>query len=258
MRVALVGDIIGRPGRRAVAENLPPLVRDFCVDAVVANGENAAGGIGITREVAEELFGLGVDVITMGNHAFGKKEIVSFLEQDKRMLRPANLPPGAPGRGYVVVETRGGVRLAVLSLVGRTFMQPLDCPFRIADAVLKRLPECPVVVDFHAEATSEKAALAWYLDGRAMAVTGTHTHVQTADERVLPLGTAFISDIGMCGPVNSVIGMDKDIVVRRFLSGLHSQYQVADGPYVFSAVVVDSHGDTGRAAGIRRILNYEE
>ncbi|HUW64391.1 MAG TPA: TIGR00282 family metallophosphoesterase [Spirochaetia bacterium] len=260
MRVALVGDIIAGPGRRAVRENLPSLITDLAVDVVVANGENAAGGIGITREVAAELLDMGTDVITMGNHAFGKKEIISYIEQEKRILRPANLPPGAPGRGAVVVETRSGGRIAVISLVGRTFMQPLDCPFRAADAVLASLPEpkCPVVVDFHAEATSEKMALGWYLDGRVLAVTGTHTHVQTADERVLPGGTAFISDIGMCGPVNSVIGMDKDIVVRRFLTGLHSQYQVAGGPYVFSAVVVECDDATGLATGIRRIQNYEE
>jgi len=258
LRVAMVGDIIGRPGLKAAAENLPSLISELGVDVVVANGENAAGGFGITREVAGELFGLGVDVITMGNHAFGKKEIVSHLEQEERMLRPANLPPGAPGRGHVVVETRSGGRIAVLSLVGRTFMQPLDCPFRTADAVLKTLPPCPVVVDFHAEATSEKMAMGWYLDGRVLAVTGTHTHVQTADERVLPLGTAFISDIGMCGPVDSIIGMDKDIALRRFLTGLAGQYQVAGGPYVFSAVIVDCDEVTGLALAIRRIQNFEQ
>jgi len=260
LRVVLVGDIIGSPGRRAVKENLPPLVADFGVDFVVANGENAAGGIGITREVAAELFAAGVDVITMGNHAFGKKEIISCIEQEKRILRPANYPPGVPGRGFTVTKTRSGCRIAVCTLVGRTFMQPADCPFRTADAVLAALPgpPCPVLVDFHAEATSEKMALGWYLEGRVAAVTGTHTHVQTADERVLPGGTAFISDIGMCGPAGSVIGMDREMVLRRFLTGMHSPYQVADGPYVFSAVLVDCDETTGLATGIRRILHYEE
>lgn len=260
MRVALVGDIIGSPGRRAVRENLRPLVADFDVDFVVANGENAAGGIGITREVAAELFGMGIDVITMGNHAFGKKEILTFMDQETRILRPANYPPGVPGHGFTVMNSRKGHRVAVCTLVGRTFMQPADCPFRAADAVLASLgaPGCPVLVDFHAEATSEKAALAWYLNGRVAAVTGTHTHVQTADERVLPGGTAFISDIGMCGPVDSVIGMERETVVSRFLTGMHSPYQVADGPYVFSAVLVDCDETTGAATRIRRILNYEE
>ncbi|MBC7104809.1 MAG: TIGR00282 family metallophosphoesterase [Firmicutes bacterium] len=259
MRVLVVGDIVGRPGRRAVKELLPGLVRRLGVDFTLANAENAAGGMGITRKVVEELLACGVDVLTTGNHVWQKKEVMQFIDGEPRVLRPANYPPGTPGRGLGVFETRDRVRVAVLNLLGRVFVGPVDCPFRCADELLRGLGGNVrvVVVDFHAEATSEKAALAWYLDGRVSAVVGTHTHVQTADERVLPGGTAYITDVGMTGPRDSVIGMKKEIIVERFLTQLPSRFEVATGPFQFNAVVVDVDPASGRAVAIARVAESE-
>ena len=246
MKVLFLGDVVGAPGRRAVEELLPRVVSRYAIDLVLANGENAAGGIGITPAVADQLLGLGIDLLTSGNHIWKHKEIVPYLADTDRLLRPANYPPDTPGRGCTVLETAAGEQAAVLNLEGRVFMNPLECPFRTADQVLATLPpEVKVVlVDMHAEATSEKLALGWYLDGRVSAVIGTHTHVQTADERVLPGGTGYITDAGMTGPVDSVIGMKKEIILERFLSQLPQSFKVAGGNIQLQGVVleIDSQG----------------
>src|SRR5919198_986413 len=215
VKILFIGDIIGKPGRQVISRELHRLVDHHRVDLVIANGENAAGGFGITEETAKELFASGIHLLTSGNHVWDKKEALEFIDREGRLLRPANYPAGTPGRGSRVLSTAGGVRVAVLNLEGRVFMNNLDCPFRTADRELALLrKETPVVlVDFHAEATSEKVSLGWYLDGRASAVIGTHTHVQTADERLLPGGTAYLSDVGMTGPMDSIIGMRRDIVI---------------------------------------------
>lgn len=259
VRLLMIGDVVGRPGRRAVRENLPGLVRDERVDLVIANGENAAGGNGITRETAKELFAAGVEVITMGNHVWNKKEIYNLIAREDRIIRPANYPPGAPGAGFGRYTTRTGIRVGVVNLSGRVFMPSLDCPFRMADELLSVLREWSdiILLDFHAEATSEKAALAFYLDGRVSAVCGTHTHVQTADERLLPGGTAFITDVGMTGPRDSVIGVQKEAVMEKFVTQMPRKFEVATGPYQFNAVVIDVDPDTGLALDIRRIQNFE-
>jgi hypothetical protein len=229
MNILFIGDIVGGPGRRAVEELLPRLVDRYLIDLVVANGENAAGGIGITPAVADQLLGLGIDVLTSGNHIWKHKEILPYLDETDRLLRPANYPPPTPGRGHVVVETAAGEPVAIINLEGRVFMNALECPFRTADQILASLPPevRTILVDMHAEATSEKQALGWHLDGRVSAVVGTHTHVQTADERLLPAGTGYISDAGMTGPLDSVIGMKKEIVLERFLSQRPQPFKVA-------------------------------
>jgi len=229
MNILFIGDIVGAPGRRAVEELLPRLVDHHFVDLVVANGENASGGIGITPQVADQLLGLGIDLLTSGNHIWKHKEILPYLEETDRLLRPANYPPETPGRGFAVVETAAGERAAVVNLEGRVFMSSLECPFRTAEHILAGLPKeiKVILVDMHAEATSEKQAMGWFLDGRVSAVLGTHTHVQTADERVLPGGTGYISDVGMTGPVDSVIGMKKEIILERFWSQRPQPFKVA-------------------------------
>lgn len=259
VRLLMIGDVVGRPGRRAVKENLPGLLRDEKVDLVIANGENAAGGNGLTREVAYELFSAGVEVITMGNHVWNKKEIYNLIARESRIIRPGNYPPGAPGAGYGRYTTGNNIRVSVINLSGRVFMPGLDCPFRVADELLPVLKEWSniILLDFHAEATSEKAALAYYLDSRVSAVCGTHTHVQTADERVLPGGTAFITDVGMTGPRDSIIGVKKEAVVEKFITQLPRKFEVAAGPYQFNAVIIDIDQETGLALDIMRIQNYE-
>ncbi len=229
MNILFIGDICGAPGRRAVEELLPRLVDRYFIDLVVANGENASGGIGITPQVADFLLGQGIDLLTSGNHIWKHKEIKPYLEDTDRLLRPANYPPESPGRGYAIVETAAGERVAVINLEGRVFMDPLDCPFRTVDHILKDLPKEVkiILVDMHAEATSEKQALGWFLDGRVSAVLGTHTHVQTADGRVLPGGTGYITDAGMTGPLDSVIGMKREIILERFWSQLPQPFKVA-------------------------------
>lgn len=259
MRVLIIGDVVGRPGRRALQLNLPALLQDPGADFVIANGENAAGGYGITKEVAKELFSLGVDVITTGNHIWDKKEIYDFIASEPRIIRPANYPPGVPGVGAGVFETRTGRKIGVLNLSGRVFMPNIDCPFRKADELLEELNRQVKVrvLDFHAEATSEKMAMGWYLAGRISVVCGTHTHVQTADERILPGGTAYITDVGMTGPVDSVIGVKKEIVVEKFLTGLPKRLEVASGLSQFNALWVEIDDETGEALQVRRVQNYE-
>ncbi|MDQ7819559.1 MAG: TIGR00282 family metallophosphoesterase [Armatimonadota bacterium] len=259
MRILFVGDVHGRPGRRILAARLPALRRQHGADLVIANGENAAGGSGINAAVADELFAAGVDVITGGNHTWQIREAYELLDSDPRILRPANYPPGVPGRGSALVGTRAGRAVGVVNLMGRVFMGELDDPFRVARAEVDRLRErTPViVVDFHAEATSEKQALAWYLDGQVSAVLGTHTHVQTADERILPGGTAYITDVGMTGPRDGIIGMDRSRILERFLTQLPVRFEVAGGPAQLNAVAVEVDEATGRARQILRVAEVE-
>lgn len=235
------------------------LVRKSGIDLVIANGENAAGGNGITREVADELFASGIDVLTMGNHVWDKKEILSFIDEEIRILRPVNYPAGTPGVGHTVYRTRSNRKVGVANVSGRVYMADLDCPFRAMDRVVQESRQyTPVlIVDFHAEATSEKIALGWYLDGKASAVLCTHTHVQTSDERILPGGTAYISDVGMTGPRDSVIGVKAETVIERFLTQMPRSFQVASGPYQFNAVLVTLDQTSGKAVKIERIQKLE-
>lgn len=235
---------------------LDDIVSGYGIHLAIANGENAAGGIGLTGEVAEEIFGYGINVLTMGNHVWDKKEIMEIIDEEERLLRPLNYPAPAPGRGSVIVPA-GGVKVAVMNLSGRVFNpQHLDCPFRLADAELERLKaETPlVIVDFHAEATSEKQAMAWHLAGRVTALIGTHTHVQTSDEQVLPGGTAFITDVGMTGPTNSVIGIKKELALERFITQRPVKFEVARGRIQLSALVVEADEATGQARAVHRLL----
>lgn len=256
MKLLFIGDVVGKPGREAVRALLPGLKKDVSPDIIIANGENSAGGLGVTKDTASELLDSGIDAITLGNHVFAKKEVYGFLDDEPRIVRPANYPPGCPGRGWAIYKDSAGRRVGVMNLCGRVFMnEQLDDPFRMADRALKELSEqaSVILVDFHGEATSEKGAIAWYLDGRVTAVIGTHTHVQTADERVLPGGTAFITDAGMTGPVNSVLGVKKELIIQKFLSQMPCKFEVAEGPVVLDAVLVEADPSTGRASGIRRL-----
>ncbi len=254
MKVLFIGDIIGEPGRKMTRASMRGLMDTHQPDLVIANGENAAGGFGITAEIAEELFSLGVHVLTSGNHVWDKKEIEPYLTKQDRLIRPANYPAGNPGFGSVVISTGAG-KAAVLNLEGRVFMSNLEDPFRVAECEIEKLKrETPVViVDFHAEATSEKIALAWHVDGRASAVVGTHTHVQTADERILAAGTAFITDVGMTGPTDSVIGVKKEQAIARFLYQTPHRFEIPKGPVQLSGVVIDIDAASGRAKTIERI-----
>jgi metallophosphoesterase (TIGR00282 family) len=262
VRILFVGDIFARPGRLIVRERVPEMVRDYGVDLLIANGENSAGGFGITPQIAEELLELGIDVITTGNHIWDKREIMDYFHMAegnpyspaRRVLRPANYPAGSPGWGLYEGKTRGNVPFAVLNLQGRVFMTQIDDPFRVADQLLQAVQARVILVDIHAEATSEKMALGWYLDGRVTAVIGTHTHVPTADERLLPQGTAYQTDAGMTGPFASVIGVDKDLIVQRFLTGMPSRFEPAHGDVRLCATLIDCDAATGRATAIQRIM----
>ncbi|MBW1981428.1 MAG: TIGR00282 family metallophosphoesterase [Deltaproteobacteria bacterium] len=260
IRVLFVGDIVGKSGRRVVEKLLPRIIGGQQVDLVVANAENAAGGVGLTPKVAEQLLNAGIDVLTSGNHIWKKKEIESYLDGTDRVLRPANYPPGAPGRGYCIVETAAGLPVAVLNLEGRVFMKPVDCPFRTADLLIGGLQEeaAVLLVDFHAEATSEKLALAWYLDGRVSAVVGTHTHVQTADERILPEGTGYITDVGMTGPTDSVLGVRKEDAIAQLISQRPTKFNLARAGQQLQAVLLDVASASGRTESITRICKAVE
>ena len=253
MRLLFVGDIFGRPGREALLRWLPGFVDEREVDFVVVNGENAANGAGITSKIAERLLAGGVDVITTGNHVWRQKEVFTFLATDERIVRPANYPPGAPGRGLTVRPTADGEEVAVINLAGELFLNSGLSPFRIVDRLVEEAQQLAdtILVDLHAEATSEKVAMGHYLDGRVTAVVGTHTHVQTSDARVLPGGTAYITDVGMTGPRDSVIGVRTDVILRRFTTELPQQFEVAEGPVRLDAVVVDAEG--GRATAIEAL-----
>ena len=257
MNILFIGDVFGPPGRAAIREYLPGLRRQWAIDLVVANGENAAGGAGLTPALADELLAQGVDVLTGGNHIWDKRELNDYLEEEPRLLRPLNYPPGAPGRGWGLYRTKGGLPVAVLNLHGRVFVSgSLDCPFRAADSALAEIGERTkvILVDFHAEATSEKMAMGWYLDGRVSAVVGTHTHVATADERILPQGTAYQTDVGFTGPHDSIIGVETSLALERFLSGRPVRFEPAKGPGMLSGLVVSVDPVTGRAESVERLV----
>ncbi len=255
MKVLFIGDIVGKPGRKAVKQGLPDLVNKFKVDFVIANVENSAGGFGITKSVGEEILSLGVHVLTSGNHIWDKKEAVSYIPKENRLLRPANYPDGVPGSGNIVLNTSSGEKIAVLNLSGRVFMNPLDCPFKTAERELPALKEHTnvIIVDFHAEATSEKSALGLFLDGQVSAVIGTHTHVQTADEKILPGGTAFITDVGMTGPSDSIIGVKKGQIIEKFLTQVPKRFETAKDDPFLSCVLIDINSRTGKSSSIKRL-----
>jgi len=257
VQILFVGDIVGSPGRKIVHDRLADILAQRRIDLCIANGENSASGFGITPRLAEELFSSGVEVITGGNHIWDRKEILDFFPHEPRLLRPANFPNGSPGAGLYTGKTKGGVGFAVINLQGRTFMASLDDPFRTADRERAKVPGDVkvIVVDMHAEATSEKQAMGWYLDGKVSAVLGTHTHVPTADEHVLPGGTAYITDVGMTGPHDSVIGMDKQGVLQRFLDAMPARFTVAEGDVQMNTVLIDVDETTGHARSIQR-LNF--
>jgi metallophosphoesterase (TIGR00282 family) len=252
--VALIGDIVGEPGRKALFLSLSQLIHDKKVDFVLANGENAAGGFGITGNIASKLYSYGVDCITTGNHVWRNREVFKIIEENHRLLRPANYPKGTPGRGWTILE-KNGMKLGVMNLLGRIYMEPLESPFKIARREISLIQKETknIVIDFHGEATSEKVALGWFLDGSASAVIGTHTHVQTADEKILPQGTAYITDAGMTGPFDSVIGMKKENALKKFVTLLPSKFTVAENDIRLNAVIVSIDGETGKAKRIERI-----
>lgn len=255
MNLLFIGDIFGQPGRAVVAEHLAGLVERERIDLVIANAENSAGGFGVMPHIADELFGLGIDVMTTGNHIWDKRDIYGYLDRQRLLLRPANYPEGAPGKGCVVVEARNGVRVAVMNLQGRTYMPPIDCPFRKADELLAALDGVKVrFVDFHAEVTSEKMAMGWHLDGRVSAMVGTHTHVPTADARLLLEGTGYMTDVGMTGPYDSVIGVEREPIVKKFQSSMPVKMEVAQSRVELRAVVIEVDERTGRATAMRPIV----
>jgi metallophosphoesterase (TIGR00282 family) len=255
MKILTIGDIVGRPGRQIVHKLLGGLREEYAIDLVIANGENAAGGFGLSVSTANELLGDNIDVITSGNHIWAQKDILPCLDSDMPILRPLNYPPGAPGRGYLVTG-----KTLVVNLIGRVFMNTVDCPFRAMDKLLDEIKPRPpvIIVDFHAEATSEKVAMGRYLDGRVSAVLGTHTHVGTIDSQILPGGTAYVTDIGMTGPSDSIIGDDADSVIRRFLSQLPHHLSVGKGKPVLNAILVEADEKSGKATGIERITREIE
>lgn len=261
MRVLHIGDIVGEAGRRAIKSILPAIKKSYSPDLIIANCENLAGGFGITEKTLKEVFDAGIDVITSGNHIWDKKEALKIIENEPRLLRPANYPPGVPGCSYFIFDTPGGAKCLVFNLLGRVFMDPLDCPFRTADRIIEEFKDRVKIflLDFHAEATSEKLAIAWYLQGRVSSVIGTHTHVQTADERILPLGTAYITDAGMTGSISSVIGMRKEEAIKRFLTFIPHKFEVAKDDIELQGVIFDVDEMTGKSLKIERIrLKLEE
>lgn len=257
MNILMFGDIVGRPGRQTISKTLPQLKEEYKPDLIIANAENLAHGLGITKDTVEEMLKAGIDILTSGNHVWNRAEAISII-QDKKIpiLRPANYPSDVPGRGWQIVRV-GAKSVLVINLIGRVFFkEDFDCPFRKADEILKECEEeklAAIIVDAHIEATSEAAALAWYLDGRVSAVLGTHTHVPTSDFKILPRGTAFISDIGMTGPADSVIGMDKDLIIKNFLTQMPVRFEVAEGVVDLNAVIVDVNDKTQKARDIKRI-----
>ena len=255
VKILFIGDVIGKPGRDALARELHRIVDRHRVDLVIANGENAAGGFGLTAETAEEMFKCGVHMLTSGNHIWDKKDALEYIKKEERIVRPANYPEGTPGRGTSIVRTPGGVKVGILNLEGRVFMNNLDCPFRCADREIAKLKEeTPIVfVDFHAEATSEKVSLGWHLDGRVCAVIGTHTHVQTADERILTAGTAYLTDAGMTGAFDSVIGVKKEEAIQKFITQRPAKFEIAKKDIRINGVVIEVDEKTGLSLGIERI-----
>jgi metallophosphoesterase (TIGR00282 family) len=259
VRILFIGDIVGKPGRQSVQRHLSGLVESRGVDIVVANAENAAGGLGVTPILLDELRGYGIHAFTLGNHTWKKKELVPAIDKMHDIVRPVNYPPGAAGRGMAVMTGANGARIGLVNVIGRVYMEPVDCPLRAAaDAVEAMRAETPVVlVDMHAEATAEKVALGWHLDGKATAVVGTHTHIQTADERILPGGTAYITDVGMSGPTDSVIGVETKLVLKKMLTGMPTPWSVATGRPVLAAVLIEADATSGRAQSIERIQIFD-
>lgn len=253
MRIMMIGDVVGKEGQDTLLFYLPKLKAKYCPNVTVVNGENSApNGRGIKRSTVQKFIGAGVDCITLGNHAWGQKEIFDFIEQEDRVIRPANFPKGTPGKGYKIVSTPKG-KVTIVNLLGRTFMPPIDCPFRTMDEILNTVPSSMILVDFHAEATSEKLAFASYVDGKVSTVIGTHTHVQTADERVLTGGTGYLSDVGMTGPSEGIIGMDKEAVIKRFITQLPTRFEVATGDCEVNAVIIDINDETKKTTKIERV-----
>lgn len=255
MRILFIGDIVGEPGRHAIRELLPVIKRREDIGFIIANAENVAGGSGVTPALADELFGYGIDVLTSGDHIWKRKEILDYIKTSGRLVRPANYPKQAPGFGSTIVQAASGADVGVINLIGRVFMQPLECPFRVAKEEVEKMKGRAriIVVDMHAEATSEKIALGWYLDGLVSAIIGTHTHVQTADEKILPNGTAFLSDAGMTGPFDSVIGRKKEQILARFLTQMPARFEMADGDIQLHGAIIDVDEKTGKAESIKRV-----
>jgi len=255
VKVLFIGDIVGKAGRRSLFQELKNLKSTFTPDITIANCENAAGGFGITQEIMNDLLNTGIDILTSGNHVWDKKETLKFINNEDRLLRPANYPPDAPGKGFIVIKLEKGVEVAVINLLGRVFMDNLDCPFRKASAILEEIKQNTniSIIDFHAEATSEKMAFAWYLDGKASLIVGTHTHIQTADERILKGGTGYITDVGMTGSINSVIGMRKEEAIGRFLSGIPIKFEVATEALAINGLYAKIDISSGKTLEIKRI-----
>ncbi|ATW24232.1 TIGR00282 family metallophosphoesterase [Candidatus Formimonas warabiya] len=259
MRILFIGDIVGKPGRDILRQQLRNIQDKFSIDFTIANGENAAGGAGINKRIFDEISNYGVDVITMGNHVWDKKEIFDFIENEPRILRPANYPKGTPGKGWNIFSFPNQLKIAVINLSGRVFLPALDCPFQNIDLILSQIKgqTTHIIVDFHAEATSEKQAMGWYLDGRVSAVLGTHTHVQTADARILNRGTAYITDVGMTGPRDSVLGVDKELVIKKFTTSLPVRFEVAGGDIQLNAVIIEIN-HKGQAGSIYPFQSVQE
>ncbi len=255
MRILFIGDVVGSPGRRVLRECLPWLKQQYSPDVIIANGENLAGGLGATPQLVREITEYGIQVVTMGNHTWRRAEFIKEIDRLDNVVRPANYPPNIPGRDSVIHNLGDGRRIAVFNLLGRIYMEPFDCPFRAGLQMAEKLRNQTsiIILDMHAEATSEKVAMGWYLDGKVSAVLGTHTHVQTADERILPYGTAYITDVGMTGPHDSIIGMKPEQVLTKFVTGIPSRFEVADAGLRLNAVVVEINDKTGRATHIERI-----
>ena len=261
MKLLFIGDIVARTGRELARRGVKTLARTYDIDVVIANGENAAAGAGLTREITDELLRTGIDVLTSGNHIWDKREVMEFIDAQPRLIRPANYPPGAPGLGSTIWQTEAGVTVGIVNVMGRVFLATIDDPFRVVTEQIARVREqgaTVIVVDFHAETTSEKIAMGWFLDGKVTAVIGTHTHVQTADERVLPGGTAYLTDVGMTGPHDGVIGMERTSVIARFTTGLPSRFEPASGDPRLHAVIITADHQTGRATAIERLSVSDE
>lgn len=253
MKILVAGDVVGRPGRKTLRAYLEKYRTEY--DFIIVNGENSAAGFGMTEKIAVEFLSWGVDMITGGNHTWDKKEFYSFLQQSRNTIRPCNYPKGVPGLGYSILTTKTGQKVAVLSLQGRVFMPPTDCPFQVADEVLKEIEKETkiIIIDFHAEVSSEKVALGWFLDGRVSAVYGTHTHVQTSDEKILPKGTAYITDVGMTGSENGVIGIETEPVIQKFLTSLPQRFEIAQGNEMLHGIILEIEEETGKASKIERL-----
>lgn len=258
LRILIVGDVCGRPGRNAFLKYVPEIKKQRGIDVVVVNGENSAGGKGITRSSLDSLYHAGADIVTAGNHIWDKREVLEFIDREPFLIRPANYPDGAPGRGYCIYPYKAK-NIGVINLAGRAFMPPMDCPFQKVDEILRQIKdECDIILlDIHAETTSEKMAMGWYLDGRVNCVVGTHTHIQTADERILPEGTAYITDLGMVGPWNSVLGVQTDRILEKFITCRPVRFDLAEGPNVFSAVLLEIDDATNKTTAIERVLIRE-